>query len=355
MTPLNILILGASYGSLLATKIVLAGHNAKMICLPAEADLFNAEGAIIRTPVKGRDGLVEIRTSGLAGQLSAGGPADANPAEFDLIVLAMQEPQYSSPGVRDLLQSVAKSGVPCMSIMNMPPLSFMKRLPNMNIDALRPCYAESNLWDAFNPEKFTLCSPDPQAFRPPEENLNVLQVRLPTNFKAAGFHHAEDNAMLRRLQADIEAVRFTTDDGDTIELPVKLKVHDSVFVPLAKWAMLVAGNYRCVQSAEMRPIQAAVHTDIDQSREIYNWVVDLCVSLGGAPADFVLFEKYANAAQSLGSPSSAARALAAGAKNIERVDKLVQTVAAQKGLQLASLDETVALVDGWLEKNRAAG
>jgi hypothetical protein len=57
------LILGASYGSLLATKIVLAGHNAKMICLPAEADLFNAEGAIIRTPVKGRDGLVEIRTT----------------------------------------------------------------------------------------------------------------------------------------------------------------------------------------------------------------------------------------------------------------------------------------------------
>jgi hypothetical protein len=62
MTPLNVLILGASYGSLLATKIVLAGHNAKMICLPAESDLFNAEGAIIRTPVKGRDGLVEIRT-----------------------------------------------------------------------------------------------------------------------------------------------------------------------------------------------------------------------------------------------------------------------------------------------------
>jgi hypothetical protein len=69
MTPLNVLILGASYGSLLATKIVLAGHNAKMICLPVEADLFNAEGAIIRTPVKGRDGLVEIRTSGLGWQI----------------------------------------------------------------------------------------------------------------------------------------------------------------------------------------------------------------------------------------------------------------------------------------------
>ena len=160
--------------------------------------------------------------------------------------------------------------------------------------------------------------------------------------------------MLRRLQADIEAVRFTTDDGVEIQLPVKLKVHDSVFVPLAKWAMLVAGNYRCVQKEEMRPIQDAVHHDLEQSREIYNWVVELCIGLGGASADFVPFEKYANAAQSLGSPSSAARALAAGAKNIERVDKLVQTVAAQKGSHLPSLDETVALVDGWLEKNRAA-
>ena len=354
MTPLNLLILGASYGSLLATKIVLAGHNAKMICLPVEADLFNAEGAIIRTPVKGREGLVEIRTSGLAGKLSAGGPADCDPADFDLVVLAMQEPQYSSPGVRDLLQAVAKSGVPCMSIMNMPPLSYMKRLPNMDVESLRVCYAESTVWDAFDPQKFTLCSPDPQAFRPPEENLNVLQVRLPTNFKAAAFHHEQDNAMLRRLQADIEAVRFTTDDGAEIELPVKLKVHDSVFVPLAKWAMLVAGNYRCVQKEEMRPIQDAVHHDLEQSREIYNWVVELCISLGGASADFVPFEKYANAAQSLGSPSSAARALAAGAKNIERVDKLVQTVAAQKGSHLPSLDETVALVDSWLEKNRAA-
>ena len=160
--------------------------------------------------------------------------------------------------------------------------------------------------------------------------------------------------MLRRLQADIEEVRFTTDDGAEIELPVKLKVHNSVFVPLAKWAMLVAGNYRCVQKEEMRPIQDAVHHDLEQSREIYNWVVELCIGLGGASADFVPFEKYANAAQSLGSPSSAARALAAGAKNIERVDKLVQTVAAQKGLHSPSLDETVALVDGWLEKNRAA-
>jgi hypothetical protein len=116
--------------------------------------------------------------------------------------------------------------------------------------------------------------------------------------------------------------------------------------------MLIAGNYRCIGKDEMRPIQQAVHSDIAASEAIYNWVVDLCISLGSDPADLVPFEKYANAALSLGSPSSAARALAGGAKNIERVDKLVQSIAAQKGQSLNHLDEIVGLVDHWLTKNR---
>jgi hypothetical protein len=352
MTPINVLILGASYGSLLATKVVMAGHHATMVCLPAEAELFNTEGAIIRTPVKGRDGLVEIRSRDLAGKLAACAPGDADPAAFDLVVLAMQEPQYSAPEIGVLLQKIARSGVPTMSIMNMPPLAFLRRLSGLDIEALRECFADSTVWDAFNPDKFTLCSPDPQAFRPPEENLNVLQVRLPTNFKAARLKGDEDTAILHRLQADIESARFTDDDGNAIEIPVKLKVHDSVFVPMAKWAMLIAGNYRCIGKDEMRPIQQAVHSDIAASEAIYNWVVDLCISLGSDPADLVPFEKYANAALSLGSPSSAARALAGGAKNIERVDKLVQSIAAQKGQSLNHLDEIVGLVDHWLTKNR---
>ena len=80
---------------------------------------------------------------------------------------------------------------------------------------------------------------------------------------------------------------------------------------------------------------------------------NLCVWLGASPDDMVPFDKYANAAQSLGSPSSAARALAAGAPNIERVDLLVKSIAAQKGMQLAAVDEIVGKVEGWLAKNRA--
>jgi hypothetical protein len=78
----------------------------------------------------------------------------------------------------------------------------------------------------------------------------------------------------------------------------------------------------------------------------------LCVLLGADRHDLVPFEKYANAAQGLLKPSSAARALAAGATDIERIDLLVKLVAAQLNLQSDSVDETVRLVNGWLDKNR---
>lgn len=347
----NILILGASYGSLLATKLLLAGHNAKLVCLPAEVELINTEGAIVRMPVKGREGLVEVRSRDLPGQLSADGPDAINPGEYDLVALAMQEPQYRAPGVRDLLDRIAKAGVPCMSIMNMPPLTYLKRIAGLDVEACRGAYTDPSVWDNLDPALMTLCSPDPQAFRPPEEKVNVLQVRLPTNFKSARFEGDAHTDILRQLEAGIEAARFEV-DGSKIELPVKLKVHDSVFVPLAKWAMLLAGNYRCVLEDTVRPIKEAVHSNLEESRAVYNWVVELCVKLGASEKDMVPFEKYANAALSLASPSSAARALAAGAPNIERVDRLVQIIAAQKGMKSEAVDRTVALVDGWLERNR---
>jgi hypothetical protein len=350
-TTYKILILGASYGSLLGTKLALAGHTVHLVCLPAEADLINSEGAIVRLPVKGRDGLVEINSQQLPGTLSAGGTTAFQPADYHLVALAMQEPQYRAPGVRELLEAVAKAKVPCMSIMNMPPLTYLQRIPGLKADACRSCYTDPSVWDSCDPVLMTLCSPDPQAFRPPEDKVNVLQVRLPTNFKAARFASDAHTAMLRQLESDIETARFDTGHGK-IALPVKLKVHDSVFVPLAKWSMLITGNYRCVQQDGMRSIKDAVHGDIAASRAIYNWGVKLCMALGAVETDLVPFEKYAEAALLLTSPSSAARALAAGVPHIERVDRLVQTIAAQQGMRSDVVDQTVVLVDGWLEANR---
>ncbi|HEX4043754.1 MAG TPA: hypothetical protein VHY10_18810 [Xanthobacteraceae bacterium] len=347
----NILLMGASYGSLLASKLLFGGHSIHLVCLPAEADLINAEGFKVRLPVRGRKDPVLLESRKLPGKVTAGPATGVDPKQYDLVGLCMQEPQYRSAGVRELLDAVGKSRMPCMSIMNMPPLPYIKRIPGLDFKPLEAAYTDSRVWDSVDPKKITLNSPDPQAIRPPDGKANELLVTLPTNFKCARFEDDKDTAIIRQLEQDVDAARFDTPEGK-IELPVKLRVYDSIFVPLAKWAMLCAGNYRCVTKDGMRTAQEAVHSDIDTSRSVYNFVNELCVKLGAKPEDLVPFEKYAAAAQSLTRPASAARALQNGAPNIERADKLVQLLAKQKGLSNPVLDATVALVDARLDANR---
>ena len=350
MKPRNILILGASYGSLLGTKLALGGHNVKLVCLPAEADAINTGGVRVRMPIKGREGLTEVHSWKLPGKISADGPAAVNPKDYDLVALAMQEPQYRSAGVRELLDAVAKSRVPCMSIMNMPPLPYLARIPGVSTKELRSCYTDPSVWDSFDPNFMTLCSPDPQAFRPPEEKVNVLQVRLPTNFKSARFPSDEHTAMLQaargrhrscalrhgigrsagEAQGARLGVRAARQVGDADRRQLPLRHQGRTRAP---------SRTRCIPTSTPRA-------------SVYQWVVNLCILLGAKEKDLVPFEKYAAAAQSLGSPSSAARALFAGAPNIERVDRLVQAIAKQKGMQLPILDEVVRLVDARLELNR---
>ena len=77
----DILVMGASYGSLLASKLLFGGHSVKLVCLPAEADLINTEGFRVRMPVKGRKDPIEIDSRKLPGKVSAAGPGDVNPKE----------------------------------------------------------------------------------------------------------------------------------------------------------------------------------------------------------------------------------------------------------------------------------
>ncbi len=351
MAKYNILILGASYGSLLASKMLFGGHSIRLICLPAEADLINAEGFRVRLPRRRVDAPVELDSRKLPGRVTASGTVGVDPRDYDLVGLAMQEPQYGSPGVRGLMKDIAASGVPCMSIMNMAPLPYMRRISGLNSDALLPSFTDPEVWADFNPGKMTLCSPDPQAIRPPGHGVNVLQVTLPTNFKVARFDDERCNDILRQLEHDIDSASLDGPEGP-IELPVKLRFHESLFVPLAKWAMLMAGNYRCITDEGMCSVQEAVHANLEESRSIYNFVIDVCVKVGAARADLVPFEKYAAAAASLSRPASAARAVSTGAVHIERADKLVRLVAGEKGMSHPILDAIVARVDRRLAANR---
>ncbi|HEX6003582.1 MAG TPA: hypothetical protein VFZ14_06270 [Burkholderiales bacterium] len=348
----TVLILGASYGSLLGTKLSMAGHRVNLVCTQATAELINREGARVRFPIQGRAAPLEIASNTLPGKLCASVPDTADPDACDLVVLGMQESQYGANGVRHLMRRIARSRKPCLAIMNMPPLPYLKRIPGLTTERLGACYTDPRVWEGFDPALTTLASPDPQAFRPADQPKNVLEVGLATNFKAARFDAAEPTALLRQIEADIENAQFDP-GGGTVAIPVKLKVHDSIFVPLAKWPMLITGNYRCIRACDMIAIREAVHANLDQSRAIYDWVSKLCMRLGAQAADLVPFDKYAKAAEELRKPSAAARALFGGAQHIERVDRLIWRIARQLGLQ-PPLRDMVSLIDERLVRNRIA-
>lgn len=346
----NILILGASYGSLLGTKLLMAGHNVTLVCRKNTADLINRDGTEVRIKLRDEPTHRSIFSRTLPGKLDATSPDKVDLSRYDMVALAMQEPQYTNHTIRVLMIKIAAANLPCLSIMNMPPLPYLKRIPALANMDLEEAYTNAQVWERFKPGLVTLCSPDPQAFRPPEEGANVLHVGLPTNFKAATFEDEAHNKLLRELEADIDAVKL---DGQ--DVPVKLKVFDSLFVPLAKWSMLLTGNYRCITPTDPRPIRDAVHGDINLSKSIYNHVDAIARKLGAEAEDQVPFEKYAKAAESLLKPSSAARAVASGAPFIERVDLLVKLISHQIDMPNAEIDRTVQVVDQKLSEKIVVG
>lgn len=343
---MRMLILGASYGSLLSTKLLMAGHDVTLICREQSAARINGEGTFVRIKLRDETEPRTIWSGDLPGAVNAVTPEQAAPDDYDMIGLAMQEPQYSAPAVRALMGRIANSGKPCLSIMNMPPPPYLRRIKALENVSLARCYSDPDVWNGFEPGLMTLCSPDPQAFRPPDEKSNVLQVGLPTNFKTAAFADPVHNALLRQMEQDIIDVRL---DGK--DVGVKLRVFDSLFVPMAKWSMLLTGNYRCILEDGIQPIRDTVHGDLEASATMYAWVDALSRKLGADEADHVPFEKYARAADNLLKPSSAARAIEAGAVSIERVDCVVQAIGRHLGMQNDLVDQIVATVDARLNAN----
>src|SRR4029079_3140979 len=130
----DVLILGASYGSLFGTKLLMAGHRVSLVCTKPTADLINREGTIVRFPIKGRPAPLDMASKTLPGALSAATPDAVDPGAFDLIVLGMQEAQYGASGVREVMARVPRPRKPCLAIMNMPPLPYLTRIPGLSTD-----------------------------------------------------------------------------------------------------------------------------------------------------------------------------------------------------------------------------
>src|SRR3954449_1163408 len=106
----NILILGASYGSLLATKLLMAGHNVTLVCRKKTAELINRDGTEVRIKLRDEPAHRSIFSRDLPGKLDATPPANVDVALYDLVCLAMQEPQYTNHTIRVLMIKIAVAG-----------------------------------------------------------------------------------------------------------------------------------------------------------------------------------------------------------------------------------------------------
>lgn len=341
---LNILILGASYGMLPGVKLALAGHEVTFVGKAEEIAALQKHDLLLRIPMRKSAEQFELRCS----DAKFVTPEQAVPAHFDFVVLAMQEPQFAASDIVALAQRVAASDKPCLSIMNLPPPAFLKRL-GIDEAAFEGVYSGRAAWENFNPARMSNASPDPQALRMSPERPGELTVTLASNFKAAPFPADKDQAMLEDLARHMSRlkVKFA---GKHMAPPVCLLAHSSKYIPLAKWPMLIAGNSRCLTDDGICTIAEAVWTDLHKSRAIYEQVQALVIALGAPEAVLVPFDHYAEAAKQLTRPSSAARAIANGASRVERIDRLVLNLMQQHGLECADVEKVSARMASRLGK-----
>ena len=130
-----------------------------------------------------------------------------------------------------------------MSHHEMPPLPYSRARSRHRCEECSEHFTDPSVWDSFDPKLMTLCSPDPQPSSADQEG-NVLPVGC-DEFQGGTLRVRCAHAILRGLAQDIEAPGSTRTARRSSCREVRCTTPSS---SAAKWAMLLAGNYRCVQA-----------------------------------------------------------------------------------------------------------
>lgn len=345
MSNISVLVLGASYGLLVASRLAQAGVLVTVVCTPEEQQDLICNGAQVDFINNSDEIKFKLQLPVTSGQSTKVGcigvvGCETSLDRFSMVFLAFSEPQCAMPKPNSLLVRIAQAGLPVVSLMNCLVPTFLRRLNGLPVEAVEPAYYATPIWRLFNHLNFTASSPDAQAFRP-EVSSCRLKVGLWSNFKVAPFSNNQHQAVLASLASSVQSVRV---DGK--RMPVDLVVHNSLTVPLAKWPMLLSGNCRCILPGDgVISIAEAVWHDLALSEEIYKQVCKMVLACGADGADLIPFRVYATVARSLKTPSSMARAVQNKVQRVERVDKVIQLLGKAMGCASAETDFIVTTID----------
>ena len=235
----KILLMGASYGSLLASKLLFGGHSIHLVCLPAEADLINAEGFKVKLPVRGRSEPVLLEFAQAAGQ-GDGRPRDRRQPEG----LRPGRPLHAGAAISLARRArTARRGRQVARALHVDhehaAAALHQAHPRTRLQSARSRPTPIRAFGILSiPRRSRSTAPTRRrSVRPTARRMSFWSRCRPTS-NARASTDDKDTAIVRQLEKDVEAARFDAPEGK-IELPVKLRVYDSIFVPLAKWAMLL--------------------------------------------------------------------------------------------------------------------
>lgn len=323
MNKKRALVIGANYGLLLAGMLIERNFDVEVFGTEKQVETLRQEGFSFNM----NDSFWKYMPSN---ELKFINSFTEN--NYDLAILAVQEPTLSNQKIAEIISLISKDSIPILSIMNIPLLSFLKDVVGIhNINNPEIIYSSLKYSNLLNSKLIINCNPEPQIFS--KDKFNHLNIRLGGVFRCSSLNMLSKDIILD-LTKSIE-------NG----LPAKIKSYRSPWVSLSKLPMLMTGNYRCLSDFKLKSIFESVYQDTKQSEIIYNQVIEMMKKLGAGREAIIPFKFYLRASVKLDAPSSVCRSIVSGNQNVERVDKLVQSISKSIGYNSPEIDKIVNNID----------
>lgn len=326
----KVLVFGATYGLLVAHQLDALGFAVDIVCREIEGNNIENNRVVVISNQLNEGNYLHVAKNIKPKKVSQIMEAAH---EYEIVILAMSEQCYSTNEISFLLSTIGELNIPVLSVMNLPPLKFLKKLINQIDESdFKDIYNSYDALDSIKAENITHSSADPQIAG--ISNTCQIELRLASNFKISAFGNHNDVVL-----SEFSALSRKNDVIRT--LGAGFRVYENKYVGMSKLPMLITGNYRCFNSGEIKSIREIVHSDLKKSELIYEKVCELLVRYGVDRSVLVPFRLYAKAAQYLDAPSSFARAKNSGAEKLERVDLLIHKLAEKKNYSFDELDRII--------------